>query len=291
MTVPDRWMLRMSKLTFNLERPEDSALDASAPSELHLEYLANSLVQLLETAKRDLDHDRDAATVSLAKASSILQLEIDRRSGGNGSRTGGLAGWQIARVRAFIDNNLHNTIHSKDLSAVARLSTYHFARSFKRSFGEPPHAHVMRRRLDKACHLMMTSSESLSQIALSVGFSDQSHLCKRFKQVFGESPSNWRREREIVGSLGMGNRWPAEILDRQQTREKLHESRSSPQPVSSSTDAPEPHTYRCTRRRRASARSSHSRKNFYQQSPITTPRRAVCAVGSQRTGIAHRGQE
>ena len=282
----------MSKLMFNLERSEDSALDASAPSELQLEYLANSLVQLLETAKRDLEHDRDEAVrVSLAKASSILQLEIDRRSGGNGSRTGGLAGWQIARVRAFIDNNLPNIIHSKDLSAVARLSTYHFAREFKRSFGEPPHAHVMRRRLDKACHLMMTSSDSLSQIALSVGFSDQSHLCKRFKQAFGENPSNWRREREIIGCLGMGNKWPAEILDRRQTREKLRESRSSPQPVSSSTDAPEPHTYGCTRRRRALARSSHSRKNFDQQGPITTARRAVCAVGSQRTGITHRGQE
>jgi AraC family transcriptional regulator len=290
MTVPDRWMLqRMSKLTFNLKRSEDSALDASAPGELQLECLANSLVQLLETAKRDLDHDRDAARVSLAKASSILQLEIDRRSGGNSSRTGGLAGWQIARVQDFIDENLHGTINTRDLSAVARRSPAHFARSFKRTFGESPHAYVMRRRLEKACHLMMTSSDSLSQIALSVGFSDQSHLCKRFKQAFGESPSNWRREREIVGSLAMGNRWPAEIPDRQQTREKLDESRSSPQPVSSSTDAPEPHTYRCKRRRRALARSSHSRKNFDQQSPITTPRRAVCAVGSQRTGIAHRG--
>ena len=47
---------------------------------------------------------------------------------------------------------------------------------------------------------MMTSSESLSQIALSVGFSDQSHLCKRFKEALGQSPSNWRRERELFGS-------------------------------------------------------------------------------------------
>jgi len=276
MTVPDhRTLQRTSKVTFNLERSEDSVLDTSAPSEPQLDYIANSLVQLLETAKRDLEHDRDAARVSLAKVSSILQLEIDSRSGSNGSRTGGLAGWQIARVQDFIDENLHSTIKTRDLSAVARRSAAHFAREFKRSFGEPPHAHVMRRRLDKACHLMMTSSDSLSQIALSAGFSDQSHFCKRFKQAFGESPSNWRREREIVGSLGMGNRGPAEILDRQQTREKLHESRSSPQPVSSPTDAPEPHTHRCTRRRRALARSPHSRKNFDQRSPITTPRRAV----------------
>jgi AraC-like DNA-binding protein len=105
----------------------------------------------------------------------------------------------------------------------------------------------MRRRLEKVCHLMMTSSDSLSQIALSAGFSDQSHLCKRFKQALGQSPSNWRREREIFGSPsshepgrsegnGHGSRERNGSVDRQQAREKMHENRSSPQPVLSSTD-------------------------------------------------------
>ena len=65
----------------------------------------------------------------------------------------------ITRVRAVIDKNLHSTIHTSDLSAVARRSAAHFARSFKHTFGESPHAYLMRRRLEKACHLMMTSSE------------------------------------------------------------------------------------------------------------------------------------
>ena len=203
-----------------MDRSEDTALDTSAPIEPQFDCLANSLVQLLETAKQDLERDWQAAKAVLAKALSILQSEIERRSGANGSGTGGLAGWQIARVRAFIDENLHSTIHTKDLSAVARRSAAHFARSFKQSFGESPHAYVMKRRLEKACHLMMTSSESLSQIALSVGFSDQSHLNKRFKQVLGQSPSNWRREREIVG-IPWGRvteKLARRILGRQQTR-------------------------------------------------------------------------
>ena len=114
-----------------MERSENVALDSSTPSELQFDCLANSLVQLLETAKRDLERDREAAKASLAKASSILQSEIERRSGANDSGTGGLAGWQVARVRAFIDKNLHGTIHTEDLSAIARRSTAHFARSFK----------------------------------------------------------------------------------------------------------------------------------------------------------------
>jgi len=200
--IASRYRILPAKVSrgFDMERPENAALDSSTPSEPQFDCLANSLIQLLETAKQDLERDRPAAKALLAKASSILQLAIDRRSGANGPGTGGLAGWQIARVRAFIDKNLHRTIHTRDLSAVARRSAAHFARSFKHTLGESPHAYVMRRRLETACHLMITTSDSLSQIALSVGFSDQSHLCKRFKEALGQSPSNWRREREIFSS-------------------------------------------------------------------------------------------
>jgi AraC family transcriptional regulator len=163
--------------------------------------VASSLAQLLETARRELERDRATAKASLATASSILRWEIERWSGANGSGPGGLAGWQIARVRAFIDENLHRTIPIRDLSAVARRSTAHFSRSFKQAFGEPPHAYVMRRRLERACHLMMTSSDSLAEIALRVGFSDQSHLCKLFRQAFGQSPSRWRRERDMPSAV------------------------------------------------------------------------------------------
>jgi AraC family transcriptional regulator len=179
-----------------MERSQDTATNSS-PAGLQLGYLASSLAQLLEVAKREIEHDREAAKASLATASTILQSEIERHSGARRSRTAGLAGWQILRVRTFIDRNLHRTIHTQDLSAVARRSPAHFSRSFKLTFGEPPHAYVVKRRLEKACHLMITSPASLSDIALSVGFSDQAHLCRLFRQAFGESPASWRREREI----------------------------------------------------------------------------------------------
>jgi AraC family transcriptional regulator len=185
-----------------MERQWTDDADVSSPIDHEFGSLANSLSLLLEAAKTELDHDHEAAKTSLATALSILQSEIERRSHAKGFRTGGLAGWQIARVRSFVDGNLHRTIHASDLSAVARRSTAHFSRLFKQAFGEPPHAYVVRRRLEEACHLMLTSSASLSEIALSVGFSDQSHLCKHFRQALGQSPSNWRREREAPESAG-----------------------------------------------------------------------------------------
>jgi AraC family transcriptional regulator len=180
-----------------------TAPETSFASDRQFNLIANSLATLLETARRELERDRDAARLSLATASHILQAEIERCSGANGSTRGGLAAWQILRVRAYIDGNLHRTIHIRDLSAVARRSPAHFSRKFKLAVGESPHAYVVRRRLERACHLMMTSAASLSEIALSVGFSDQAHLCRLFRHAFGLSPANWRRERGILDVVSL----------------------------------------------------------------------------------------
>jgi AraC family transcriptional regulator len=183
---------------------QTNATNPPAAAELPLQFLAKSLAKLLETARRELDSDREAAKASLVTASSILQSEIERSSGANGSRPGALAGWQIARVRAFVEENLHSNIDTRDLSAVAQRSPAHFSRSFKQAFGEPPHAYVIKRRLERACHLMATTSESLSPIALRAGFSDQSHLCRSFQRAFGQSPSIWRRHHKNQASISRG---------------------------------------------------------------------------------------
>jgi len=178
-----------------MEGLQTTASDSSVADDQQFHFVASSLARLLETATRELERDREAAKASLVTASHILQSEIERCSGANDSTMGGLAAWQVVRVRSYIDSNLHRTIHIRDLSAVARRSKAHFSRKFKLAVGESPHAFVVSRRLERASHLMMTSAASLSEIALSVGFSDQAHLCRLFRQAFGQSPANWRRER------------------------------------------------------------------------------------------------
>ncbi len=195
-----------------MEGPQITEPESSFAADQQFHLVANSVAKLVETARRELERDHEAAKASLVTASHILQAEIERCSGANGSTRGGLAAWQILRVQAYIDSNLHRTIHIRDLSAVARRSKAHFARKFKLAVGEPPHAYVMRRRLERACHLMMTSMASLSEISLSVGFSDQAHLCRLFRRAFGQSPANWRRERgipdEITSRAGMDENTP-----------------------------------------------------------------------------------
>ena len=179
-----------------------SATRESSPVCLGFAYLANSLIQLLETARRELERDPEVAKASLVTASTLVQAEVERYSSAGDTARGGLAPWQMLRVRAFIDSNLHRSIHIRDLCAVVRRSPAYFCRKFKLAVGEPPHAYVMRRRLERACHLMVTSAASLSEIALSVGFSDQAHLGRLFRAAFGQSPASWRREH---GNLGRDN--------------------------------------------------------------------------------------
>jgi AraC family transcriptional regulator len=158
---------------------------------------ADSLAQLLESARRDIDGDHQAAKASIARATILLKVELERMTTAalQEAGPGQLVGWQVHRLRAFIDDHLDGTIHITDLATVARRSAAYFCRAFKRTFGETPHAYIVRRRLHRARHLMLTTELALAEIALSCGFTDQAHLCRLFRQTHAQSPAVWRRER------------------------------------------------------------------------------------------------
>jgi AraC-like DNA-binding protein len=106
-----------------------------------------------------------------------------------------LLAWQARRVRDYIDSHIAGPILVADLCALIDRSEAHFSRSFKRTFGESPHAFVIRRRLELAARYMLQTDASLTDIALRCGFIDQAHLCKHFRQSTGHSPGAWRRSR------------------------------------------------------------------------------------------------
>jgi AraC-like DNA-binding protein len=108
---------------------------------------------------------------------------------------GGLAPWQVRQITAYIDLNLGTSVSTAELAKVARLSPCHFSRAFRESFGASPHKYVMRKRIERAQCLMLTTGESLGQIAIECGLADQAHLCKLFQKIAGESPGMWRRAR------------------------------------------------------------------------------------------------
>jgi AraC-like DNA-binding protein len=117
---------------------------------------------------------------------------------------GGLAAWQVKVVLDYIKANLAQPLAVADIASVAGLSPSYFHRAFKRSLGLTVHLYLLRRRVEMAQRLMVSTSESLSRIALSCGMSDQSHLTRWFKRVLGETPSTWRRTHRGVPSIVEG---------------------------------------------------------------------------------------
>jgi AraC family transcriptional regulator len=104
----------------------------------------------------------------------------------------GLPGAQLRRVTEFIDDNLTRALPLSELSAEAHMSQYHFARLFKESTGLPPHRFVVRRRIERACALLLDGQRSIDAIARAVGFRTRSHFSMVFHRQTGSPPTVYR---------------------------------------------------------------------------------------------------
>jgi AraC family transcriptional regulator len=157
----------------------------------------DALASLLASATVALDTDRRAAKNCIQRAAALLGIDLSSDgdgTAGHSCQQGGLAPWQARHIRSFIEDKLDSSIRATDLAGVVRLSTSHFFRAFRQTFGEPPLAYIMQRRIRRAQELMLTSRLPLSQVALECGLCDQAHLCRVFRRIVGINPNAWRRQ-------------------------------------------------------------------------------------------------
>jgi AraC family transcriptional regulator len=108
---------------------------------------------------------------------------------------GGLAPGVRRRVMEYVDAHLADALTLDELAGVAALSTYHFARMFHASFGEPPHTWVRGRRLARARSLLAAGKGDLAAIAQASGFGSASHLARVFRDAIGVTPGQYRSAR------------------------------------------------------------------------------------------------
>jgi AraC family transcriptional regulator len=185
-----------------------SQLPPTLPSveECSLEKLQSAVADVLYAVSSAFQDKPEETYRYASRAVSLLRrLEFpsviassapyDAKSAPPSSPRGGLALWRVRKVSAYIESHLDSTIGSADLARLAKLSVFHFCRTFRASFGESPHTYVMRRRIERAKGMMLQSSSPLAQIAIECGLADQAHFSKSFRRFVGESPAAWRRAR------------------------------------------------------------------------------------------------
>ena len=130
----------------------------------------------------------DALTVAVCIDFLRLSAEPSSR------RAGRLAPSQVRRTTDYLMDHLPESVRLSALADLTGLSQWHFARAFKAATGLSPHQWQLNARIAKAQELLLARSMPHAQIALEVGFAEQSHLCRVFKKVIGVSPAAWLRD-------------------------------------------------------------------------------------------------
>jgi AraC family transcriptional regulator len=95
---------------------------------------------------------------------------------------------QLREIIEYIHANLSEELSLTHLAELLNLSAFHFARLFKNSLGLSPHQYVLQNRVERAKKLITVCDSNLTDIALQVGFYDQTHFGKAFKRTVGVSP-------------------------------------------------------------------------------------------------------
>ena len=101
---------------------------------------------------------------------------------------------QLKQVVEYMVTSLDQDLSLDALAQQLGFSPYHFARLFRETTGESPHQFVVSKRIEAAQQLLKTADLPLAQVAVAVGFPNQSHFSRVFKQRRGITPAQYRHE-------------------------------------------------------------------------------------------------
>jgi AraC family transcriptional regulator len=144
----------------------------------------------------EMDSEAPGARLYAESLANVLAVHVLRNYTAAGAEprrlTGGLSGRTLRRVLSYIAENHEHELTLEDLAGEAAMSTFHFAREFKRATGTTPHQHLIRFRVERAKSLLAESQLPLAEVGLRTGFSHQSHFTRLFRRLTGTTPQSYR---------------------------------------------------------------------------------------------------
>jgi AraC-like DNA-binding protein len=107
----------------------------------------------------------------------------------------------LLRAKDLIDARYAEPLDVDALARAARASPAHFARSFRRAFGETPHQYLLTRRMERAAALLRGTDHSVARICAEVGLTSVGSFTTSFKRTFGVTPTVYRAEHPPAAQL------------------------------------------------------------------------------------------
>ncbi len=106
----------------------------------------------------------------------------------------------LRRARDHADRHYTQPLDLEALAAVAGLSKFHFQRLFKATYGLSPAAYVSQRRVERAQDLLRATNLTVTEVCHAVGFSSLGSFSSRFREIAGETPSEFQRRYAATGA-------------------------------------------------------------------------------------------
>jgi AraC family transcriptional regulator len=144
----------------------------------------------------ELDSERPGGRLYAESLGNVLAVHLLRHYTSSGAGVpkfaGGLSGKKLRRVMSLIAEEFESDLSLADLAQEAGMSTFHFAREFKRTTGSTPHQYLIKFRIDRAKALLSESEMPLVEVSSRSGFSHQSHFTRLFRKLTGTTPQSYR---------------------------------------------------------------------------------------------------
>ncbi|MHC0517882.1 helix-turn-helix transcriptional regulator [Vibrio harveyi] len=103
---------------------------------------------------------------------------------------------QVDKIDHYIEENIGDNIAVDDLADLLGCSKFYFLREFKKLIGVTPYQYLMNKRLEQARVALSSGSVNIALTAHELGFNDQSHFTRAFKNHFGMTPGQFVKQQE-----------------------------------------------------------------------------------------------
>lgn len=159
-----------------------------------------SLQPVVRALLREVAHERPLAAIALETTLDLLLVEATRVFQDRSSPVRRMPGNPaVARPKSLLDESPSRPWTLEALAAAVGLSRAHLSERFAAEVGQPPHAYLLERRVERAADLLAGTDRDISDVSADARFSSGSSMARTFRSVLDCSPAQWRRQARASG--------------------------------------------------------------------------------------------